>query len=227
MTINLAEVESANAIMTDKGVFAVGPHPADRLQRPLILLYLDAAKAQSVAAHSEEKHGNRHQVVYIAEINALRKFVGALGDDVIVVLVEGNEQLTDQVERTPRDLLAALPAGDFYGFTYERTGAERFEPGAINITPGVYEVFGAQAGGIVQQLLARHLSGDYGDDPGLKQSQGPGLKSDWEYNDERVAASSEPYVLSVYPNAGGSSFAVTVWVLSQYGYTTVLVPTEY
>jgi hypothetical protein len=227
MPINLAKLESAFAVQTDKGVFAVGPHPADPQRRPLVMLYLSYHYAQSVADSLNYKSEGRTKAtpVYIAEIESLRRFVGAFdAQGCTMVIVEGDDEITDQVERTPSDLLAELPAGKQYGFAYEFTGAERFDPGEITITPGVHSTLGARVGEVVQELLSRHLTGDYGDSK-LKEPQGPGLKSDWELNDERVASSDEPYVMSVYSGAGGTG--KKVWIISQYGYTTVLLPSEY
>jgi hypothetical protein len=218
MSINLAEVESANVVMTDKGVLAVGPQGADPEERPLILIYL-GSYVHKVAA-MQARNNTPAEVHYIAEINALREFVGRLGDDVVCVVIDGDDDITDQVERLPHELLAELPAGTQYAFAYEVQGPERFDPGKVNITEGVREALGARLGEVTQELLARHLSGDYGLTP--KEPEQEGFKSDWELNDERVKASEEPYVMSVYEVDGKR-----IWIISQYGNTYVMLPSEY
>jgi hypothetical protein len=218
MSINLADVQSASVVMTDKGVLAVGPHPADSQERPLILIYL-GDYVYKVAARQARKN-KPAQVHHIAEINALREFVERLGDDVVCVVIDGDDDITDQLERLPHDLLAELPAGTQYAFAYEVQGPERFDPGEVNITEGVREALGARLGAVTQELLARHLSGDYGLAP--KEPEAEGFKSDWELNDERVKASEEPYVMSVYEVDGKR-----IWIMSQYGKTYVMLPSEY
>jgi hypothetical protein len=218
--VNLTEVDNACAVITPRGVLAVSPHPDDPLQRPLIPLYLSYGYAQKVAARASKRHGGDVTVSYIAEINALREFVKALGDDCIVMVIAGESEITDQVERTPRDLLAELPTGDQYGFAYESKDFERFDPGDTNITPGVHKAFGPKVGEILQKLLERHLSGDYGAVPKEPEE---GSKSEWQQNDENIQASSEPYVMSVYKDIEG----VTIWIISQYGNTYMMLPSEH
>ncbi len=211
--INLAELESAHAIMTGRGVFALGPHPSDPQQRPLIPLYL-GAYAHRVAGRARTDGKGPADVHYIAEINALREFVKAVGDGVIWVVIAGDDDITDQVELAPSDLLARLPSGTQYGFAYEPTGEERFSPGDVSVTPGVHEALGPRVGETVQRLLEWHLSGFHGSVKG----------EDLEANVRQIEADPEaPYVMSVYPVFGDDS----IWIISQYGKTYVLLPSEY
>jgi hypothetical protein len=149
----------------------------------------------------------------IGGADSVRQFVKEIPEDFFVAIVEGGRgRITDQVVLTPLDLLAELAPGDQYGFAYEPTGHELFEPGDVTITPGVHSLLGAEVGERVHAFLNQHLAGFTGRVDG----------EDLEMNRYQIGAHDEPFVMSVFDVDHDP-----VWVISQYGYTTVLLPEEY
>src|SRR5215218_1084255 len=147
----LNTIDSLWAIQTAQGIFCLDGHPSGRIIWPL---YRDAEKAQGVADSLKRRgKGPDNIPMFIGGIESVRQFIGHVPEDHIVVIVEGKDDITDQIEGLPHQILAELPAGDFYGFSYEETGEERFDPGDINITPGVHEALGARVGEVLQELM--------------------------------------------------------------------------
>ena len=84
-----------------------------------------------------------------------------------------------------------------------------FSPGLLYVTPGISQLI--QSGADITPLLARHLHGDWGD-----------------VDDEDKAANDRAVlnggmILSAYK----SDSPETVWILTQDGTTTVMLPEEY
>jgi hypothetical protein len=88
----------------------------------------------------------------------------------------------------------------------------RFAPGTIVATPGALEAF-ERTGDDPLALLARHLSGDWGDVPEENAQEN-------EFSVERRLR-----ILSVYPLSDGTQ----VWVITEAdrSATTFLLPEEY
>lgn len=215
MSIDLAQVESGRAIMMERGLLSYvgGPSDGAHMGRPLIPLYLGDF-ADVVGERVKGRRGVETTPIFIAGIESLREFVKQAGDEVSWLVVEGDEEMTDHQIFFPDEFLAGLPAGTHYGFEHHPSedSKELFNPGEVSITPGVYEALGTDVGEVVQELLHRHLGGDSGS-----------VESDSvEMNCREIASTPEPYVMSVYSAAG-----VTVWIISQYGKTYVMLPSEY
>jgi len=216
--MNLMEVDSASVVMADGAVFAT----TNEEHVPHVSLYLDHGPAVQLAHRVSVREGIEASAVFLGGIDSVRNFVKTLPGGCVVMVRAGEHEETDRVQLSAVDLLAELPAGNYYAHQQAATYSDRrFDSGEVNITPGVRRALGSRVGGIVQTLLDRHLSGDYGAVP--KAPEEPGLKSDWQLNDEGIEAGPEPYVMSVYEDVEGA----TIWIVTQYGQTYVMLPSEY
>lgn len=89
----------------------------------------------------------------------------------------------------------------------------RFSPGQLYITPGAAQAIESSPGDSVLRLLARHLSGDWGDVG----------HEDWQENEVSLRRGFR--LLSAYKLRSGER----VWVITEATResTTILLPEEY
>ena len=202
----------------------------------MVPTYLCREMALEVANGVARRTGAKTSTLYIGGAESMQRFVRSIPPEFVVAVIDGESEVEDQVDLSPHDLLAFLPASpeaskggsvpsaaenvdDHYPVPYEpsKTGAEKFNPGDITITPGAYGALAlgtADVDKTVQSLLRWHLTGLHGSVSG----------KDLVMNKRQIETEEEPHVRSAYPmnSLGGEP----LWIITEHGHTTILLPEE-